>query len=142
MGLKEVFIGVIIVLLFSLSAITFGSKLLIDNNAQNNILDDPSLSGFNDSLGDYLGDIEQNSQTQREAIEGQEAQGGSTDEGFGLTSIVGAVFTFFSTSVNGLNLIFSLILLLVPPMVLNVLLGLFIMVVVILAWRTFKVGGT
>lgn len=144
MGLKEIFIGVLIVILFSLSMLTFGANLLINNNAEENILDDPSLQGFNESLEEYLGGIEDTAQTQREAVEGQEAQGGSTDEGFGLTSIVGAVFTFMSTTISGLNLLFQLFfnVIGIPPIVLNLLLGLAIVVGIIYLWRTIKVGGT
>lgn len=144
MGLKDFIIGSVIVVLFSLSLLTFAGKLAVNNNAQDNILNDPSLSNFNESLGTYLGDIEDDAQTQREAIEGQEAQGGSADEGFGLTAIVGAVFTFFSTIVGGMNLLLSLLFNVVgiPDLVLNLILGLVIIAVIIYAWRTIKVGGT
>lgn len=144
MGLKEIFIGVIIVTIFALSILTFGSNLLINNNAEQNLIDDPALSGLNESLSEYLGGIQDTAQTQREATESQEAQGGSADEGFGLTAIVGALFTFFGTAISSLNLLFVVIsdVIGIPPLILNVILGLFIIALIIYIWRTIKVGGT
>ena len=144
MGFKEIIVGIVIIALFSLSLITFGTQLAINNNATNNILNDPSLSQLNKTLSDELKTIKSTSQTEREVFEQQEAQGGSQDEGFSLTSIVAIVKTFFSTAISSFNLIFIVLsdIFGIPALVFDILLGIIIIIILILIWRLIKVGGT
>lgn len=144
MGFKELIVGIVLVGLFALCLITFTYRSQIDNNVEHTIMEDPSIQGLNDSLNDYLGEIESTAQTQREVFEQQEAQGGSTDEGFSLTSIVGIVKSFLSTAILLFNFIFVILfyILGIPITILNVLLGDLIIVALILLWRLIKAGGT
>lgn len=142
MGFKEIVLGIVIVGLFALSLITFGGQVAINNNASQNILDDPAISGFNETLRGHLQGIESSAQNQREVFENQEAQGGA-DEGFSLTSIVSISKTFIGTAISTFNLIFGVVadVLGIPPIVFNVILGGIIIVILIFTWRLIKAGG-
>ncbi len=143
-GFKEVTVGIVMVALFSFSLLTFGFQIAVDNNSTDNIFDDPVLSGVNDTLREKLGEVRSTTQEQRSNLESQEAQEGSQDEGFGLTAIVGAVFSFFGLGISMFNVIFAIIAdaIGIPSIVLNVLVGVIILVLVLFAWRVWKVGGT
>jgi hypothetical protein len=61
MGLKESIVGFVLAGVFIIGLITFGIQMGIDNNAPQNIGDDPSIQEYRDditsSLGDYQGQI-------------------------------------------------------------------------------------
>lgn len=143
MGFKDIIVGLVIIGLFAFSIINFAFQLQVNNDVNQTILDDPSLAGLNTTLRNNLGNIESTAQTQREVFEQQEAQGGTADEGFSLTSIVGIVKTFFSTAIGSYNIILTLIsnVFGIPPIVLNLLLGIIIIIGLIFIWRLIKVGG-
>jgi len=143
MGFKDIIIGVVIIGVFLLAMINFAVFVSI-NNGGGSILNDPALSNVNNSLYSELNDIQQTAQTQREVFEQQEAQGGSSDEGFSLTAIVGISKTFLSVAVSSINLIFTVFtdVLGIPPIVLNVILGAIILTTLILIWSVIKAGRT
>lgn len=144
MGFTNFTIGIVIASVFALALINFAVLTSVNNNAQNNILSDPSLAGINDTLANSLSGIQSTAQTQREVFEQQEAQGGSSDEGFSLTAIVGTGKTFISTAVLSFNILFTLIadVFGVPPLIINVLLGAVIITALILIWSVIKQGRT
>lgn len=144
MGFTNFTIGIVITAVFALALINFAVITPINNNAQDNILNDPSLAGINDTLYNSLSGIQDTAQTQREVFEQQEAQGGSSDEGFSLTAIVGTGKTFMSTAVLSFNIIFTIIadVFWVPLLVINVLLGAVIITALNLIWSLIKQGRT
>ena len=144
MGFTNFTVGIIITAVFAFAIINFAFLTSINNNANQTILDDPSFSGINDTLYNSLGGIQESAQTQREVFEQQEAQGGSSDEGFSLTAIVGIGKTFISTAIGSFNIILTIFFDVfgIPPVVLNVVLGAIIITVLILIWSVIKQGRT
>jgi hypothetical protein len=143
MGFKDIAIGSIMTLVFAMAILTFGTKLAVDNNSNINILDDPSLRALNNSAFGSLSEVQGTIQTQRENFETEKAQKDSQSDNFGLTAIIGNLKTFFSIGISGFNAIFIAIsvLLGIPPIILNILSGVIILILILLSWRVIKVGG-
>jgi hypothetical protein len=143
MGFKEKIGGIIFVGLFAFCLVAFSVSLSIQNNANNSVLNDPSLTDFNDTIFGNLDTVEGVAQEQREVFEGQAAVGGQ-GEGFGLTSIISNVKTFFSLAIGTINLLFSTLkdTLGIPSIVLNVVFGVISISLLLLGWRVIKAGGT
>lgn len=142
MGLKDIIIGVLLVGIFALAMITFAYQTQIDNNADNNILNEPSFKGLNNTLSDNLQIVRSDAQEQRENFETQEATGG--DEGFSLTSVVSVVKKFTSMMFGTFNIITGVLsdVLGIPSIVINLIGGILIVLMVLLSWRVIKAGGT
>ena len=142
MAFKDLIIGVVLTGLFAIALITFGIQIASDNNAVNSLANESIIASFNASLQDNLRSIRQDTQTERESLEGQEAQGG--DEGFSLTTIPSILLNFITLMFKTFKLILDMLsqVIGVPPIVSGVLIGSLTITAMILFWRVVKAGGT
>lgn len=141
MGFRDLVLGVVLAGLFVISMLTFGIGFAGDNNANQSIVDAPFIAPLNDSLQSNLEGVKTITEGQRESFESQEAQGG-VDQGFGLTSIVGVIFTFtgmlfttFQILINTLSIAIGF-----PPLVVDIIVGAVILTIVLMGWRVIKTG--
>lgn len=139
---KETVIGVVLVGVFALALLTFVYQAQVENNVADNIMNEPSLSGLNDTLTSNLEGVRGEAQDQREGFESDEAFIG--DEGFGLTSIIGVTKKFTSLMFGTFNIVTGGIanILGIPAIVINVIVGALIITILLLGWRVIKAGGT
>lgn len=142
MGFKDIIIGVVLAGLFALSLLTFGINLATENNSANSIVNESIILPFNETLHDNLEAVKSTSESQRNSLENQEAQGG--DEGFSLTTIPTILFNFTSLMFGTFQILIHSIsqVLGIHPIVINVIVASLVITIVILTWRVIKAGGT
>lgn len=140
MGLKDIVVGVIMTGLFMLALLTYTVSLTTENDASQSIENEPFFSNFNNSLTGNLTNVREDAEKERSSTQATEAIKG--DENFGLTSIPSMVFNFISMMFktyqvlsNGITEVIGF-----PPIVVNVITGVFVVVLALLSWAVFKVG--
>ena len=141
MAFKDFAVGVVLAGLFTIALLTFGVGFAGENNANQSIADERLIAPFNDSLQANLEGIKGITEGQREAFESQEAQGGQ-DQGFGLTSIVGIIFTFTSMMFTTFGIIINTVSSAIglSPLVVDIIIGAMILTIVLLGWKVIKTG--
>lgn len=138
----------LLIMIFSVGMITFGVQLASDNNANSTILSEPAISQAYTSLNSTI--VESTStldstdinsiNSQREGffsgipvLEGVEAT---------LTTIFGVIPNLFSLIIDVYDLVISIIStsIGVPPIFLNLMSGIIVLLGIFLAWRVYKAG--
>jgi len=143
MGFKDLVIGMVMVGIFAIAIMSFGIIYAQDNESNNSISDSPFISGsFNNSIYSELGEVRETALNGSSSLSQQEAQGG--DEGFSLTAIVPTVLTFLGLGFNVVEIVLNSAssIIGIPVIILNVIAGSLLIVLLILAWRVIKAGGT
>jgi len=141
MGFKDLIIAFPIVAIFSLALIMFGVNLGLDNGSDQNILDDERLARFNETLRGQLDDFSQTTNSSRQQFETQGEK--EDDEGFSINPFR-IIIGLYSSTIAFAGLMFAFLIDMVglPGILLNVVAGIIIILIIILAWRVWKVGGT
>ncbi len=141
MSFQKIFIAFTLTGLFALAMISFGVQIASENDSDNSILDDPSISKVNASLFRNLTTYQSMSQGQRENFESEiPTTGFGTLIIFGVMS-AGKVFTGMVMGVfSSLLAIFSSERIGIDPVVLGILTSLLIFGTIFALWRLYKAG--
>lgn len=139
-GFKGLIITTLLIGLCVFGMLSWAITFQIDNNADQTLLDNPSINDSYSNLYTHLNDAQGTSESQREGFE-QEVPTLGTDS-FLFSSIIGAVKTFTSTISNIFSVTFVFIgsALGISPVVIGVFVAIIIITAILLAWRVAKVG--
>lgn len=143
-GLKEIFIGIILVSVFTFSMLAFGSQLSIDNNSTS-VLDDPTLKSVNESIRGTLDKVNTRSESASEILtDSSNRLEGDKQSPLDLLTIIPTTLGFIGDAMVSVTVLIGIIgnIIGIPPILMNVLIGGLLLVVLLLAWRVWKVGGT
>jgi len=140
---KDIIVGIIIAGLFTLTMFGFMINLETTNDAPNSILNEPAIAELNQSLTERLENVQSDSETQRQNLENQ-APEVTGDEGFGLTAIVGTLFTMIGSSFLIVQVLSNSItsIIGIPAIFVNVVIGSLVVIMLILLWRVIKGSGS
>ena len=143
---KNTIIAFVLVGLFAFALISFAVQFQTDNNTNSSLLNNEALNSTFGDIKTNLGDVKNDSQKQREGFEEDKLS-----SGFGelvMFTILNSVRKFMSMVIQVPNLIFGLISDTLGfdkgggmSTVIGVIMGIIIISLVLLAWRTVKAGS-
>jgi len=138
---RQIFVVFALLGIFILAMVSFGSNIAVENNANQTILNDPTFGQTFSNLNESLKTFDTQSQQQRENFEG-ELPASEFVGTFIILSIIGAGKTFISMVVGIFNIIFSPFssIIGINGVVLGVFVSIFTVIIVLAAWRLYKVG--
>ena len=139
-GFRGLLISFLLVGLFTFSMITFGDKLIDDNEGNESVIDHPAVQTLNTTIFGNLSDTQSQAQTKRESFEEEEPSAG-----FGtllLFSLVEVARAFTSTFVVLYNVLFGFArdILGIPTIAMITIGATMLITVILLSWRLFKTG--
>ncbi len=139
---KNLIISITLIALFSYGLINMAFNLQDTNNINNTILDDSTLSSFNDTLISDLNKVKSDSEEYWNASREDQTQEQNPEGALTLSSIFHSLTTFagFIFSAGG-NLIGILIRLGADSVVLNILIALLTILGIVLFWRFYKLAS-
>lgn len=125
--------------LFLFAMINFGAQIVLDNNANNSIIDDPRINLTYSKLQGNLSDVSSDAETQKANFEKETP---TLADSLLFTSIVGVGKAFTSTTSNMYNIIFLVVfdVLGFDPIILSVLGSILTIVIIFSMWRLYKAG--
>lgn len=140
MNFKDYIIGVVLLGIFIFAMMSGNVLLSKQNNANNTLMENEAVNRTFGNLTTILGNISNESQTAKTKFEQEKS---SIATGFFLLGTILSIGkTFITMMVSVYNLTFGLIasVLGVSKMVINVLAGIFIVIMVLSAWALYKTG--
>lgn len=131
----------LLILLFSVSMISFGLQISVDNNSSHSITNDENLNATRNAFESRIDSASSNFSASKEGFF-SDIPLLSEIEGT-VTAIFGVVPNFISQTTASYNLVMSFVTeeLNIPPIVLNMATAFLIIAGILLAWRVYKAGS-